>query len=581
MALDQYTSEALLAQTGQITNVDTRQALVASQSLQNRLDQVSEMALGSLEESAIQRGQMYGVKNAPTLEQVTKAIQQDQDVNVLFAEEGTVFGDNARKVQAQLFRQDSYSLFSSQIETISANLDKKGIITLPEVEQISNEIQTNIDATVELLQEVDVAQAVKFNAEANILGNTLFNKLNTKALELELEQKKSQVLLFEESYVNNFVMTLVQEGGNLESAYVKMAPAKQNLFASYGLLPNGLTKQQEIATLDNKAMTQAVGTILSSNPKYYNNFNQTYNSLVTNNPPPELSFFSKLPRETRVDILTKIKKESKDLIAIQKASLDKTNLTDKTEANRLANEYLETKNPEILETLKTLSNKNPNAFNYKDLKSLVENKEAWKLNNEEKYTPSAIRFVESINNGNFATYDEMATAAKENNFSDNLINQYFAKTLESKRIRIEENMIDKAVNTIVSPAAKPQIKAKVKSEIDNEIDNITEQNVIDSKNATKQEVVDQASDKVKKKRVNKKLNSDLELLTTSLISYDLADIQNEIPQDEQGRYIIDTTSPEIITILNRIKDLKGDTAFNNMKSIFQSIENQYKQMDEM
>ena len=86
MALDQYTSEALLAQTAQITNVDTRQALVASQSLQNRLDEVSQMALGSLEESAIQRGQMYGVENAPTLEQVTQAIEQDQDVNSLFVE---------------------------------------------------------------------------------------------------------------------------------------------------------------------------------------------------------------------------------------------------------------------------------------------------------------------------------------------------------------------------------------------------------------------------------------------------------------------------------------------------------------
>ena len=33
------------------------------------------------------------------------------------------------------------------------------------------------------LKDIDVTQEVKFNAEANVLGNTLFTTLNTKALE--------------------------------------------------------------------------------------------------------------------------------------------------------------------------------------------------------------------------------------------------------------------------------------------------------------------------------------------------------------------------------------------------------------
>ena len=44
MALDQYESDARLAQVTSVTDTDTRQALIASKSLQNRLDQVSEMA---------------------------------------------------------------------------------------------------------------------------------------------------------------------------------------------------------------------------------------------------------------------------------------------------------------------------------------------------------------------------------------------------------------------------------------------------------------------------------------------------------------------------------------------------------
>ena len=81
-----------------------------------------------------------------------------------------------------------------------------------------------------------------------------------------------------------------------------------------------------------------------------------------------------------------------------------------------------------------------------------------------------------------------------------------------------------------------------------------------------------ATEKVKKDRINKNLNTALETLTNTFQSYGLSDIQNEIPQDSQGRYIIDTNSPEIIVILNRIKDEKGDGPFNNIKSIFVILE---------
>ena len=117
MAVDRYERSARLLNVPNVTDVGSRQALQASQSLQQRLDNISKFALGKLQDKAEQEGQMYGVKNTPTLEQITRAVQQDQDVNELFAEEGTVFGSAARKVQAQLFRQDSYATFSSQIDS--------------------------------------------------------------------------------------------------------------------------------------------------------------------------------------------------------------------------------------------------------------------------------------------------------------------------------------------------------------------------------------------------------------------------------------------------------------------------------
>lgn len=581
MAVDRYERSARLLNVPNVTDVGSRQALQASQSLQQRLDNISKFALGKLQDKATQEGQMYGVKNTPTLEQITRAVQQDQDVNELFAEEGTVFGSAARKVQAQLFRQDSYATFSSQIDTIAKNVDNKGVITLPEVEKIANEIQANINGTVEILKDIDVTQAVKFNAEANVLGNTLFTTLNTKALELELNAKKEQVKQSELSYKDNFIMTLAAEKGDVVTTKIKMASARQNLEANYGILPDGLLKIEQIDALEKEAMKGAAGKILSSNPVYYENFNQTYNQLITNNPPAELAFIKELPRADRIKIASAAKKESKDLIEIQKASLNKTNLADKIEANRLANEYLETKDPAILEQIKVLSNKNPNAISYKDIKALVTNEETWKLDDEEKYKPSVIKFVEEINNGTFLKFDEMQRAAKENGFSDKLINQYLAQKLESKRIRLEDNAIESAVDKIVSPAANKRVKSKAQQQIDFEIEKIKEQNKLDGKNMSTQDIIEQATEKVKKDRTNKNLNTALETLTNTFQSYGLSDIQNEIPQDSQGRYIIDTNSPEIIAILKRIKDEKGDGAFNNIKSIFVNIQNQYNKMDEM
>ena len=216
MALDQYTSEALLAQTGQITNVDTRQALVASQSLQNRLDQVSEMALGSLEESAIQRGQMYGVENAPTLEQVTQAIEQDQDVNSLFVEEGTVFGKNARKVQAELFRQDSLAQFLNKAEITKEGIKGK-VLNPEEASNIAINLQADIDGTFEVLKEIDPTAAVKFNAQASKIGYGVVSAAQLQIAKMELERKKAETELFNNQYISSFKYDLFDKDDYLKA----------------------------------------------------------------------------------------------------------------------------------------------------------------------------------------------------------------------------------------------------------------------------------------------------------------------------------------------------------------------------
>jgi len=211
MALDQYESDARLAQVTSVTDTDTRQALIASKSLQNRLDQVSEMALGELEQSAIQRGELYGVENSPTKEQITRAIQQDQDVNALFAKEGTVFGNSARKVQAELFRQESIADFLNKAEITKTGIKDK-VISATEADSIATNLQADVDATYEILKQIDPKSAVKFNAQASKIGYGVVSAAKLQVAKIELERKQAQATLFNDNYLSEFKAEFFENG---------------------------------------------------------------------------------------------------------------------------------------------------------------------------------------------------------------------------------------------------------------------------------------------------------------------------------------------------------------------------------
>ena len=211
MALDQYESDARLAQVTSVTDTDTRQALLASKSLQNRLDQVSEMALGELTQSAIQRGELYGVENSPTKEQITRAIEQDQDVNALFAKEGTVFGDSARKVQAELFRQDSLADFLNKAEITKTGIKDK-VISAAEADSIATNLQADVDATYEILKQIDPKSAVKFNAQASKIGYGVVSAAKLQVAKIELERKQAQATLFNDNYLSEFKAEFFENG---------------------------------------------------------------------------------------------------------------------------------------------------------------------------------------------------------------------------------------------------------------------------------------------------------------------------------------------------------------------------------
>ena len=263
MALDRYNRSAKLVNVPNITDVGSRQALQASQSLEQRLTNISEFAFGKLEDRALEEGQLYGVKNAPTIEQITRAVQQDQDVNELFAEEGSVFGNSARKVQAEMFRQDSLAEFLNQ-----ATIAKKGIegkvIGLEEADNIATALQANVDATFDILKEIDPQSAVKFNAQASKIGYEVVSAAKLQAAKVDRERQQAESKLFASNYISAFTATLFDEKGDYVKTAVMTKDLRNDVISRNSQLGD-VDANLELWKSENKAITSFIVADIAEN----------------------------------------------------------------------------------------------------------------------------------------------------------------------------------------------------------------------------------------------------------------------------------------------------------------------------
>ena len=580
MALDRYESTARLGSVNPITDIGSRQALNSSQSLEKRLDSISEFALGKLTEKASTEGQLYAVKNAPTLEQVTTAVGRGEDVNALFEKEGSVFGDSARKVQAELFRQDSYSTFSRRVEEMSSALDSSGVISFDDVDAMGLNLQAEINGTYDVLKNIDPEQALKFNAQANILGNTLYEKVNLKALKLQGEIKLEEAKDFQKSYESNFIMTLIGANGDLATTKVKMAGDKRDLRDSYALVKGGVKLIGDMDLLEDALMVQAAGKILASDPKYYNNFSKTYRQLSTNNPPEELAFFNSLDRTSQLKVLQGARTEAAALDAISIAKQNKEKLNDSLEANILANSYLEKQTPETLAKLRVISNRNPAAFSYNQIKVLLKDKESWKVNPETKYTTQSRQFTENIITGMYLDYDAMSAAATQEGFGESEINQIFAPQLASRQVALYEQGLANSAISIISPNANSSKRARAENDINSIVEEKVKQLQIEGKPVDRLVILSEATKTVQSGRELKTLALKLDKLDTTFSQYKLLDIYAEFPRTNDGRLIIDMDSPAMKVILMRIEQ-ENPSALSAIKAELETIQRLQNQQDNM
>ena len=275
----------------------------SSRRMQDRLSQLSQFAFRDLTEAATRQGQEYAVKNRPSLKQISDAVRKGEDVKALFAQPGTVFGDNARVMQAELFRQDVSQNLNNRIADVINAIDR-GMYE-GDANEFADSIQAEIDGIYNVLADIDPQAGLKFKAHGVTLSNTVYEKILGKQTEQFIAEKEAAVETQKQAYSTLLSANLIKTNGNFAQAVALTMSVKQDLFDAYDALPSGMidAHYNDVMGLEQEVYKNSTMSIIQNSPKLRNNFDGVYSNLIVNNPPEELDFYRYLPEQTKMEIV--------------------------------------------------------------------------------------------------------------------------------------------------------------------------------------------------------------------------------------------------------------------------------------
>ena len=102
-----------------------------------------------------------------------------------------------------MFRQESIADFLNKAEITKTGIKDK-VISPAEADSIATNLQADVDATYEILKQIDPQSAVKFNAQASKIGYGVVSAAKLQVAKIELERKTAQASLFNDNYISEF-----------------------------------------------------------------------------------------------------------------------------------------------------------------------------------------------------------------------------------------------------------------------------------------------------------------------------------------------------------------------------------------
>ena len=525
----------------------------SSRQMQDRLSQLSQFAFRDLTSQAAREGQEYAVQNQVSLKQIADSLKKGEDVKKLFAEPGTVFGDSARVMQADLFRQDLTQSLTKRITEASIAIDN-GMFEM-DADQFANVIQAEIDGAYGVLADVDPQQALKFKATGVTLSNSVYEKVLKKQTADYITNLETNSDTLENSYKVILADNLRLTNGNFPQAVLRSMPAKQLVMDSYDVLPGvkGEARVQKLATIEQEVYTESAINIIATDPALLDDYN-VYNGLLKNEPVEQLDFYRYLTPENKTKVLQGARKALKDRNELEKQLLDKQTKDDVLEVNALTLEYEDTKDAETLNKLIEISERNPNALKADDISKIKNN--TYKVEPEREFTQDVDLIKEQIDNDEFASVDDLYKYARNKGYSDVEINKLFGGYFASKRIRAEQRALkEDALEVALNPSDKKSIATSERQVAEGLKKKRQEHMRVNPDEPFPQE---QAREQVKQEILanNKRIALDKAVtkLTELFDLFQLTDFYNESFMNA-GLNIDD---PKIKTVLTRIKGMKPD-----------------------
>jgi len=228
-------------------------------SLAQRLNAFSQQAFGVAEQRAKTAGEVYGIENAPTLEQVESAKQLGQPVEVPGdVSSGRVF-DQAAYAGSMAVVESRYATAAQKAMTdIFVAADADATITPQEVQV---QMQAAVTEYTKSLGMVDAASAAKLTNKLGIMANSKYVEFSRSYANRMQKQMVDGALVAADDYLENVLPSRIT-GYNAKTAKVSLDTSilgdRANLDASLETQGVGAIQRDKIldrydkAVIDNK-----------------------------------------------------------------------------------------------------------------------------------------------------------------------------------------------------------------------------------------------------------------------------------------------------------------------------------------
>lgn len=187
----------LLADIPRIDFGDRRESARSLSSLDERLGQLSQWALGEAVDRAKEEGLQYGAENPVTLRQLKDAEDAGRTPAELFAKRGTVYGDAARSMQAVSITADIELDVQERVNRLKLGLERGEV----DIFKARDELKAMIDGSSKALVGIDPKASLKLRASLGALGNSAMLSMTQTYLKREDERKRVAI----DDWISNVV----------------------------------------------------------------------------------------------------------------------------------------------------------------------------------------------------------------------------------------------------------------------------------------------------------------------------------------------------------------------------------------